>query len=210
MTISTSLVLLISMLVLALIPGPGVLAVVSRSVTLDLRQGLITVVGVVVGDYFFILLALLGLATLAETLGSLFIVIKYAGAAFLIWLGVNLFLSAKRSQVDQNQNEIATSQSRSSFSSFLLGLLTTLGNPKAILFYVSFFPAFLDLTRVASLDIAIIFAIATLAVGGVMASYAYLACKARSTISQSGKTPALKYGSGALLIGSGVFIAAKS
>ncbi|WP_445358334.1 LysE family translocator [Microbulbifer sp. ANSA005] len=208
MTISTSLALFISMLVLALIPGPGVLAVVSRSVTLGLRQGLITVVGIVVGDYFFILLALLGLATLAETLGSLFIVIKYAGAAYLIWLGVNLFLSAKKRQVDQNQ--IATSHSHSSFSSFLLGLVTTLGNPKAILFYVSFFPAFLDLTRVASLDIAIIFAIATLAVGSVMAGYAYLACKARSTISQSGKTPALKYGSGALLIGSGVFIAAKS
>ncbi|WP_232053857.1 LysE family translocator [Microbulbifer sp. GL-2] len=197
------------MLVLALIPGPGVLAVVSRALTSGLRQGLIAVMGIVAGDYLFILLALFGLTTLAEAMGSLFVIIKYAGAAFLIWLGVNLIFSQCKVRGLQAQVKLPALYSSGNFSSFLLGLLTTLGNPKAILFYASFLPAFLDLTSVTSLDILAIFTIATLSVGGVMVCYVYFSIKAHTTIGRSNKVPALKYGSGVLLIGSGIFVAAR-
>jgi len=209
MTISTSLALFISMLVLALIPGPGVLAVVSRTLTSGLRQGLIAVMGIVAGDYLFILLALFGLTTLAEAMGNLFVMIKYAGAAFLIWLGVNLIFSQCKVRGPQDQVKLPASQPGGNFSSFLLGLLTTLGNPKAILFYASFFPAFLDIANITTINILAIFMIATLSVGGVMVCYAYFSIKAQTTIGRSNKVPALKYGSGALLIGSGIFVAAR-
>ncbi|GAA5444464.1 hypothetical protein Misp06_02651 [Microbulbifer sp. NBRC 101763] len=209
MTISASFALFASMLVLALIPGPGVLAVISRSLTLGLRQGLIAAAGIVAGDYLFILLALLGLSTLAEAMGSLFVIIKYAGAAFLIWLGVNLILTSGKGKAIKNEEKVPESSGGGIFSSFLLGLLTTLGNPKAILFYASFFPAFLDLTSVTSTDIFAIFTIATLSVGSVMAGYAYFSIKAKRSFGNSNKAPALKCGSGALLISSGIFVAAR-
>ncbi|MCO1336102.1 LysE family translocator [Microbulbifer sp. OS29] len=209
MTISTSLALFVSMSVLALIPGPGVLAVVSRTLALGLRQGLIAVTGIVAGDYLFILLALFGMSTLAETMGSFFVIIKYAGAAFLIWLGVNLIFTGCKAKGPLDQVQTMPSKSGGNLSSFLLGLFTTMGNPKAILFYASFFPAFLDLTRVTSIDILAIFTVATLSVGSVMAGYAYFAFKAQSTIGRSNRGAALKYGSGVLLIGSGIFVAVR-
>ena len=95
MTLSTSIALFISMVVLALLPGPGILVVMARSVSAGLRHGVSATVGIVAGDFVFITLALLGLATLSSVLGELFIFIKYIGAAYLIWLGVSMFMRSK-------------------------------------------------------------------------------------------------------------------
>ncbi len=203
MTLSASLTLFLSMAILALIPGPGVLVVVSRTLSLGLRQGFITAAGIVAGDYVFILLALFGLAALAEVMGGLFIIVKYLGAAFLIWLGVSLVLSRRQ------KLSPAEVKSSGGLSSFVVGLFTTLSNPKAILFYASFFPAFLDLSTVALQDVCMIFMVTTLAVGGVMCAYAYFSHKAKSTIHNAQRSSALTYGSGALLVGSGLFVAAR-
>lgn len=90
--------------------------------------------GIVLGDYVFILLALFGLTALSEIMGTTFFIIKYLSAIYLIWLGIKL-LKAKASMIEI-QNSVESSKS----SNFIAGLLITLGNPKAILFYVGFFP----------------------------------------------------------------------
>lgn len=203
MTAASSLALFGSMVVLALIPGPGILVVVARTLASGLRHGASTVAGIIAGDFVFITLALLGLAVLSELMGSFFIVLKYLGAAYLVWLGISLvFSKAKRSQ-------IAPVSAPSHLASFSAGLFITLSNPKAILFYLSFFPAFLDLTQVTALDAAILYAIATVAVGGVMGAYAYAAHKSKSLIRMPNGGRYLRYTSGALLIGSGVFVATR-
>lgn len=204
MTPTSSLALFSAMIVLALLPGPGILAVIARTLSANLRHGLSTVAGIVAGDFVFITLALLGLATLSELMGSLFVIVKYVGAAYLIWLGVSMMRST-----DTNLNAGPVKPS-SHIASFSAGLLTTLGNPKAILFYLSFFPAFLDLTQISALDMAAIYAIATVAVGGVMCAYAYAAYKAKHSFRVSRAGRFLRYGSGTLLLGSGVFVAARS
>jgi len=192
------------MLVLALIPGPGVLIVTARSTTAGFRHGISTSIGVVAADFVFITFALLGLTALSSALGELFIVFKYIGAAYLIWLGLSLMIS--KSNRD-SAKKIAEPKHGASFAA---GFITTLSNPKAILFYLSFFPAFLDLASVTVFDAVLLYLITTVAIGGVMLGYAFLAHKAKSMYSDSNSSRVLKKGSGVLLIGSGLYVAARS
>ena len=203
MTLTTSITLLISMVVLALIPGPGVLIVSARSASAGLYHGLSTSAGIVAGDFVFITLALLGLATLSNALGDLFFIIKYLGAAYLIWLGISLIVSTPSSDSGKAVNTPTHT------ASFTAGFITTLSNPKAILFYLSFFPAFLDLSSVALSEAALLYTIATVSVGSVMFGYAYIAHKAKSVYSSSGKSRLLKISSGLMFVGSGIYVAAR-
>ena len=203
MTLSTALALFVAMVVLAALPGPGILVVVSRALQGGLSQGIITSVGIVAGDFVFIILSVFGLVALAESMGNFFVWVKYLGAAYLSYLGLSLILN-RPSKDDVPQARVSASNG---FANFTAGLLTTLSNPKAILFYLSFFPAFLDLTDVSLVDLAIILAVTTAAVGGVMIFYAYLAVKTHSALRASQQGKWLSYVSGCLLIISGAFLA---
>ena len=160
--------------------------------------------GILSGDFIFIALAIFGLAALAEVMGSFFVIVKYAGAAYLIYLGFQLITSS-------NNNTPSEAPKPTNYSAnYLVGLATSVSNPKVTLFYLSFFPAFLDLENISATDIALLFMIATFSVGLVMAGYAYVAAKTKSSFAASPKTQYLKFGSGALLIGGGVFVVLRS
>ena len=200
MTITSAFTLYATMILLALIPGPGVIVVVARSLGYGFRQGLATAMGVLSGDFVFISLAVFGLATLAEIMGNLFVVIKVIGAGYLIYLGVSLIVSKPTSTEAQNPKPADQS------TNFLIGLVTSVSNPKVFLFYFSFFPAFFDLGNLSLTGVATIFLIVTFSVGAVMAGYAYAAAKTKSSFAASSKTQYLKRGSGALLVFGGVFV----
>lgn len=204
MTLSVTLALFTAMVVLALIPGPGILIVVARTMSQGFIAGVVTSAGIVAGDFVFIALAVYGLSTLSQLLGDFFLIVKYAGAAYLIWLGVRIILS--KNETDKSQIKTLSSHS----TNFIAGLLTTLGNPKAILFYVSFFPAFLDLSKVNHLDLGLILLVASISVGGVMVLYAYLANKTGSLLKESRASNVVKFGSGTMLVGSGAYVAVRA
>ncbi|MBN4075106.1 LysE family translocator [Gammaproteobacteria bacterium AH-315-E17] len=204
MTLSSILALFIAMLVLAAIPGIGVLTVASRSIASGFTQGLITVLGVVTGDYIFIFLCIYGLSAVAEEMGQLFIIIKFLGAGYLIWLGVNLIRSKSELMYTKNFNKKPWA------GNYLAGLLTTLGNPKAILFYVGFFPAFVDMTKVQFTDVLTILLIATITVGGVLVTYAYLASRTRKLFKNKATERAMNVTAGSILIGTGTLIAVRT
>lgn len=204
MTFSVTLSLFAALIVLAIIPGPGIMVVVARTLSQGYIAGLVTSAGIVAGDFIFIGLAVFGLSTLSHSLGELFLVIKYAGAAYLIWLGVKIALS-------KNEMEVSKAYKESNHpTNFVAGLLTTLSNPKAILFYVSFFPAFIDLTVVNGIDLGIILLVAAISVGGVMSTYVYLANTTGSRLKESSISKQVKYSSGAILIGSGAYVASRA
>lgn len=203
MTITAMLSLFIALVVLAVIPGPGVFTVVARAMASGFGHGLVTVFGIVFGDYIFIVLSLYGLSTLASTMGGLFAFIKYAGAMYLMWLGIKLLL-AKYSSVD-------VAPVRASFlANFVAGMVTTLSNPKAIFFYVSFFPAFIHVQSITPVEVVQLLCIATLAVGGVMAAYAYAASKASRLFNSAGASLALNVAAGSIMLGSGALLASKA
>jgi threonine/homoserine/homoserine lactone efflux protein len=204
MTITSMVSLFVALVILAVIPGPGVFTVVARSMASGFFHGLVTVFGIVFGDYIFIILSVYGLSALASTMGEIFTFIKYAGAAYLVWLGIKLLLT-KYSSV-----EVKPIIELSFFSNFIAGLATTLSNPKAILFYVSFFPAFINLQSVTVIEIGQLLLVATMAVGSVMAAYAYAASKAGLLFKSSRTAKTLNVAAGGIMVGSGVLLATKA
>ncbi|OKH36599.1 hypothetical protein NIES2119_16345 [[Phormidium ambiguum] IAM M-71] len=203
MTLSSIVALFSAMVVLAAIPSVSVLAVSTRAATSGFIHGVFTTIGIVLGDIIFIAIAIWGLSFLAETMGNFFVLIKYLGGAYLIFLGISLCRSKSRSLATE---EVVQS---SLLSSFLTGLFITLGDQKATLFYLGFFPAFVDLSQVSWWDAGMIIAIATVAVGGVKLGYAFLANKARLMIS-SNVTKGLNIAAGCVMIAVGVFLIIKN
>ena len=204
MSTSSLIALFGSMLLLAIVPGPAVLAIIARSFSSGFLRGLYMTMGIVVGDYVFIILALFGLSTLAEIMGTTFFIIKYLSAAYLVWLGYKL-LRSKASSI-----EIEDSQESSLFSNFLAGLLITLGNPKAILFYVGFFPAFISVDEVSSYDAVLIMAAATLAFGSVNLCYSFLAIKAKRVFKSPNASSVINKTAGTIMVSTGAFVAVKA
>jgi threonine/homoserine/homoserine lactone efflux protein len=204
MTTTSMVSLFVALVILAVIPGPGVFTVVARSMASGFFHGLVTVFGIVFGDYIFIILSVYGLSALASTMGGIFTFIKYAGAAYLVWLGIKLLLT-KYSSV-----EVKPIIELSFFSNFIAGLATTLSNPKAILFYVSFFPAFINVQSVTVIEIGQLLLVATMAVGSVMAAYAYTASKASLLFKSSRAAKTLIVAAVSFWAGCGVLLATKA
>jgi len=160
------------MIVLAIIPSVSVLAVSARAAAFGFTHGVFTALGIVAGDIIFILVAVYGLVFVAAAMGEQFRLVQYIGGAYLIWLGVSLWRAdAKLRNSDEPRQS-------SWGSSFLSGLLITLGDQKAILFYLGFFPAFIDLRLMTPIDTLLIILIAIVGVGGAKLVYAWLADRA--------------------------------
>jgi threonine/homoserine/homoserine lactone efflux protein len=192
------------MIVLAAIPSTSVFAVVSRTVASGFFHGFIIVIGIVIGDITFIIIAVYGLSVIAESMGSMFVLVKYLGAAYLIWFGIELWRTKSEPvQVDGIEEP-------SWLSNFMCGLFITLGDQKAILFYMGFFPAFVDLSNVSISDISIIMVVAAVAVGGVKLGYAYLADKTKLLFKSSRAKKGMNIMAGSAMIGTGIILVAKA
>ncbi|NJL42765.1 MAG: LysE family translocator [Pseudanabaena sp. RU_4_16] len=195
-----------AMAVLAALPSVSVLAVTAKSASMGFLHGVFTAIGIAIGDIIFILFAVFGLVLLVKTLGSAFFLIKYACGAYLIWLGVSLWHS--RSEQIQHKEDSGFSFS-SLLGSFITGLLITLGDQKAVLFYMGFLPAFLDLTKLTYIDIGLLIFVTLCAVGGVKIGYAYVAD--RASIFLGGRTVgAMNIVAACIMVIAGIFIIARS
>lgn len=202
MTLSSIVALFSAMIVLAAIPSVSVLAVTTRSATFGFIHGVCTTVGIVTGDIIFIMIALWGLALLAGLMGNLVVLIQYLGGAYLIFLGIRLC----RSKLNNGESETVAQSSL--FSSFLTGLLITLGDQKATLFYLGFLPAFLDISQISYVDTGIIIATTIMAVGSVKLVYAFLADRARLLV-QPQISHRIHMIAGCIMIAVGVFLLVK-
>lgn len=191
------------MTLLALVPSVSVLAVSARAASFGFRHGVYVTLGIIAGDTVFIVLAIFGLHLLVEAMGDAFVFIKYLGGVYLIWLGIRLWRSGAGATTEQVQADTSVT------SSFMTGLLITLGDQKAILFYLGFFPAFMDLRALTVLDALIVIAIAAVAVGGVKLAYAYAASRAGALIgAKVGRT--LNIVAACMMIAVGVAVIARA
>jgi leucine efflux protein len=136
-----------------LLPGPNSLYVLSVATARGVRAGFKGAYGVFVGDTILLLCTALGAASLLRTHPTAFMVVKYAGAAYLFWVGLNLFwgaLKGLRGKADVVQATAAASAPHTAASAshlqnpFRRALVISLLNPKAILFLLSFFVQFID------------------------------------------------------------------
>ncbi|KZE31496.1 leucine efflux protein LeuE [Crenobacter luteus] len=127
-----------------LLPGPNSLYVLSVAAQRGVKKGYQGACGVFVGDFILMLLSATGVAGVLKANPTLFFVLKYAGAAYLGWIGLQMLIGAlRRLRRGQTLAEVATGKVDDG-DPFRKALLISLLNPKAILFFVSFFIQFVD------------------------------------------------------------------
>ncbi|WP_025916486.1 LysE family transporter [Herminiimonas sp. CN] len=132
---------ILAVLVFLAIPGPGLLAILAATGKNGMRAGFASTLGTMVGDWLHMLLAGIGVAALLQANPAIFKAIQYAGAAYLMFIGTGL-LGAR--QVGSSSVSESVNPGEHYFRrSFLITLL----NPKAIVFYMAFFPLFIDPAR---------------------------------------------------------------
>jgi threonine/homoserine/homoserine lactone efflux protein len=132
---------LIASLVLLLTPRPAVLYIVARSVQHGRTTGLVSVVGIHAGTIVHIAAAAIGISALVVSSALAFAVVKYLGAAYLIWMGIRTFLT-------RDFAAEAPTPGKSSLSrAFRDGFVVNLFNPKTAIFFLAFLPQFIDPAR---------------------------------------------------------------
>lgn len=185
---------------LAIVPDSSAIAVAARSMASGIKHAAMIIVGIAVGDYLFIIIAIYGLASIADAMGPLFDIVKYLGGAYLIVLGGLLWKSKPK------QIEVEGITELSWLSNFLTGFFITMGDPKAILFYMSFLPAFLDVSKATVFDAITIMIIATLALFSVKLGYAYMADKARALFKSDKAKKRINLFSGSVMMATGIYL----
>lgn len=129
---------LVSALILLVVPGPAVMYIVARSVEQGRQAGLISTLGIGVGTLFHVVAACLGVSALLLSSALAFRMLQYAGAAYLIYLGLRTLM--KRESVTGSHQVKDRSWSRI----FRQGMLVNILNPKTALFFFAFLPQFVD------------------------------------------------------------------
>ena len=193
------------MLLLAAIPSASVALVVARSAIHGVRNGAAVGAGIVLADLLFASLAILGMTFLAESLGAFFAIFRYLGAGYLIWLGIGLLRARGEVEIREPSRDSSTL-----VASFFAGFLLTLGDIKAILFYASLFPAFLDLGSLNAGAIVAILLVTVLAVGGTKLVYAFAARAIVERLRGRIQNKWIRRTAGGLMVGSGAYIIAKT
>jgi threonine/homoserine/homoserine lactone efflux protein len=188
--------------VLLAIPGPTVLLVISYALGHGRRSASSTVAGVALGDFTAMTASMLGLGALLATSAALFTVLKWVGAAYLVFLGIKLW----RAPVAEAAVDAAAPIARPG-RIFLHAYAVTALNPKSIVFFIAFLPQFLDGTRPV-LPQMVIFEATFLALATLNAlTYALLASAARRTIRKPRVQRTVNRTGGTLLIGAGALAA---
>jgi threonine/homoserine/homoserine lactone efflux protein len=199
-------VFVLAALVLAFSPGPGILYVLARTLSGGRSEGIASVLGTTLGGLVHVLLAALGLSALLAASAQAFLVIKYVGAAYLVFLGVRALLQARAgaallaAQVPQTRANPR--------HAFYEGILTESLNVKTALFFLAFIPQFID-HRVAPAPQFAFFGLICLVLNGAADLCVVLLATRLSAYfkSAAGRGRVLQYGSGTMLLGLGAYVA---
>jgi threonine/homoserine/homoserine lactone efflux protein len=184
--------------VLLVIPGPTVLLVVSYAIGQGWRTALPMALGVALGDFAAMTLSMLGVGALLATSASLFAILKWIGAAYLIWLGIKLWRSGGSPSATPRTDKVSAAR--------MLGhaWLVTALNPKSITFFVAFLPQFLNpaedfLTQLLVLESTFL----TLAFSNAL-GYALITSRARTLVRNEKGINVLNKAGGTLLMVAGL------
>lgn len=130
------LLFLAAALLLAVTPGPGIFYVLARTLAGGRREGILSSLGTFVGGLFHVVAAALGISAILAASAVAFHTVKYAGAAYLVWLGIRMIRS-------RNAELIVSASQPAAAGAFRQGILTEVLNPKTALFFLSFIPQFI-------------------------------------------------------------------
>jgi threonine/homoserine/homoserine lactone efflux protein len=194
MDIVTLLAFTIAYAIAVIVPGPGVAAVVARALGGGFRAAFPMVLGILAGDLVYLVFALFGLAAIATWFGPIFIVVKWAGALYLLYVAWQ-FWTAK-----PGAEQIGARRDENAWKTFLAGFALTMGNPKTIVFYLALLPTVIRLDRpitaLGFIELTAIVIVVLLAIG---CAYAGLAAAARDFFRSSRALRALNRTAGVIM-----------
>jgi threonine/homoserine/homoserine lactone efflux protein len=195
-------VFLAAALVLALTPGPGIMYVMARTLSGGASDGIASTLGTAVGGLVHVAVAAAGLSALLAASAKAFLVVKYVGAIYLVFLGVRSILSARRA------SSIPSIRPHGAPRTFLEGILTEALNVKTALFFLAFIPQFVN----HALPMAPQFAFLGVLCVCLNTAVDFLVVLLASRLSgyfRSSPRPAryMSYGSGSVLVGLGTYVA---
>lgn len=124
--------------ILIITPGPDMIYVITRGISLGRKAGMYSAFGVTLGLMVHTTFAALGLSIILKTSGIVFQIIKYLGACYLLYLGVRAIIERNKFTLNNNQNNLNKSRI------FIQGLLSNVFNPKVALFFLAFLPQFVQ------------------------------------------------------------------
>lgn len=182
------------------LPGPSVLLTVAHSVSFGWRPALATVTGTVAGVAVQLAVAAIGLASLLHVVAEAFEWLRWAGAAYLVYLGIRQWRSAVAATT-------AEAPSVSGRSLFVQGLVVTIPNPKSLIFIAAFLPQFIDPAAALGPQLAVIVPTFLAITFAVTALWALAAGNARRFLRSPRALRSLLRASGGLMITAGIGLA---
>jgi threonine/homoserine/homoserine lactone efflux protein len=185
-------------------PGPGIAAIVARVLGRGTQGALAFSAGLAIGDVVWLTFAIVGLATLAQTFHEVFVAIKYAGAAYLLYLAYRLWTAPAEAR-----DVTALHAGERPARLFLAGLAVTMGNPKVMIFYLALLPSLLDLAAVTALGYVELVLVTLGVLAAVFGAYVGLASRARRLFTSQKAIRRINRTTGAVMAGAAAAIASR-
>ena len=194
MDIFTLTAFTIAYLIALIVPGPGVAAIVARALGGGFKSAMPMVFGILAGDLVYFLFAVFGLAAIATYFGPVFVIVRWAGAAYLLYIAWKFWTAKPGSEQMKPKREDA-------LKTFLAGFSLTMGNPKTIVFYLAILPTVVPLGQMNPLAFVELTAIVVICLLIVGCAYAGLAAAARDLFRSEKALGRLNKTAGAMMAG---------
>lgn len=184
-------------------PGPGMAAVVARGLGGGFRSAFPMVLGLVLGDLVFLSCATFGLAALAQQFSTVFVAVKWAGAAYLLYLAVKLWMARP------GADDLRAAAAQGFVRTMLAGFSLTLGNPKTIVFYLALLPTLIPLERMTVLGFVELVATVTVLLTLIGSAYGAAAASARDLFRSPTAQRRMNRTAGTIMAGAAAAIVAR-
>lgn len=182
-------------------PGPGVAAIVARGLERGSHGAAAFVAGFTVGDIVWVSLTVFGLAAAAKAQPQVFLVLQYAGAAYLLWLAWQLWTRVPRPIA------VGDAPRRRDLTPFLGGLSLTLGNPKSMVFYLAVVPTVVPIASLDRVGIAQMLGVVVVLNPTILGGYAYAAARAQRLFRDPARLQRVNRVMAVLLLGAAAAVA---
>lgn len=203
MALSALLVFALALMVAAGSPGPGIAALVARVMSNGFRDVLPFLAAMWIGEILWMSFAVAGLAALAKTFATAFLLLKIAGIVYLLFLAVKMWLAPAA----VNDGRLPSGQSP--LRMFAAGLTVSLGNPKIMVFYVALLPTLVNLSHVGPLAWAELALTMLVVMAAVNLSWALLAARARRLFRSRRAVKVANRASATMMAGAAVVMATR-
>ncbi|MGO3345113.1 MAG: LysE family translocator [Marinomonas sp.] len=206
MTLHSAITFFIAIFVFSVTPGPGVFAIIGRSMVRGAKNSIALCVGMVLSDIVYLIMACYGLAAVAAQWEVAFLVVRYLGAAYLIYLGWKMWTAS----VSESTGSVSSKNAQNGVASFFQGFMISASNPKVIVFYIAFLPNFLDVTTLQGVDVLFAAMIAFVALLIGLSIISVCASQARRYMKSERAMKGLNRSAGSIMALAGCYLGLKS